>query len=112
MNVSRLVKKYIEPIKDGFDRTGNSDIKFLRQEIGEAVNFADWARINSDWFVSVRGGMLHMSGYYIEPERLDEEDWVLHLQEKCWFDANTFLPAYFFANTLQGRRVVSVQTTY
>ncbi len=54
-------------------------------------------KFNKDWYLSETGDMWHVTDYTIEKERLEEDDWILHLMTKGWFDANTFLPAYFEA---------------
>lgn len=112
MEISKYVQRAIRPEKAGFDRTGRSDVEFLRQELGPSVDAGKWARFNTDWFVSVNGGLLHMSGYYITPDRLSEEDWLLHLSEKTWFDANTFIPVFFYACRVQKKAIAQIQTYY
>lgn len=112
MLIDKYAQREIRPEKAGFDRTGGSDAEFLRRELGPNVDVNRWARFNSDWFVSVNGGLLHMSGYYITPDRLVEEDWILHLSEKTWFDANTFIPVFFYACRIQHDGLVRIQTYY
>lgn len=56
-----------------------------------------YEKFNSDWYIDKIGNMNHVSDYPIDANRLTEDDWFLHLMEKSWFDANTFLPAYFEA---------------
>ena len=53
-----------------------------------------------------------MSGYQIGAGRLSEPDWILHLEEKIWFDANTFMPAYFAALRMTGRSSITIKTAY
>lgn len=57
---------------------------------------AGYEEYNVDWFLTPKGDMFNAwSDYEIESDRLDEDDLVLHCMGKRWFDANTFLPAYF-----------------
>ena len=67
---------------------------------------------NSEWWLSEAGDMY--GGYYsfINAERLNEQDWLLHLMGKKWFDANTFLPAYMEACRRAGLREVKIITRY
>lgn len=44
------------------------------------------------------GSMIFQNFYRIDSELLEESNWILHLMlTKNWFDANTFIPAYFEA---------------
>ena len=66
-----------------------------------------------DWIVSKSGDLEHIErGYFIRADRLTEEDWLLHLTEKAWFDANTFLPAFFEACKRAGKQRVTIKTYY
>ena len=53
---------------------------------------------NDDWFLSRKGDMLNrLSDYNISHDTIGHGDWLIHLMEKRWFDANTFIPAWFEA---------------
>jgi hypothetical protein len=68
---------------------------------------------NKDWFMSEHGDMCFAYfGYFIDAHRLGEGDWFLHLMGKKWFDANTFLPAYFEACERAGIKEVKVRISY
>lgn len=68
---------------------------------------------NSDWFISTDGDMMNArSCYQIGSDVLDHDDWLLHLSEKRWFDANTFIPAYFEACRRKGIRTVQMRISY
>lgn len=68
---------------------------------------------NIDWFLTPDGDMFNAwSDYEIESDRLDEDDWILHCIGKRWFDANTFLPAYFEACRRKGLKVVQMRISY
>lgn len=56
-----------------------------------------YKHVNADWLLTESGDMWHVTDYFIEHERLDEDDWFIHLMGKTWFDANTFMPAYIEA---------------
>lgn len=68
---------------------------------------------NVDWFLSPLGDMMNaISSYQIGSDVLDRNDWVLHLSEKRWFDANTFIPAYFEACRRKGIKTVQMCISY
>lgn len=69
---------------------------------------------NKDWNIDPTGNLEHAKrGYFIESARLTEEDWLLHLStSKAWFDANTFLPAYFEACKRANKKHVTIKTYY
>lgn len=55
---------------------------------------------NSDWLTDDEGYMMHRkTGWEIMAKRDlgNLERKIEHLMQKTWFDANTFLPAYFHA---------------
>lgn len=69
----------------------------------------DWHKFNEDWWIDVRGDMYQVREEYdIVADRLDEGDWIRHLMTKAWFDANTFLPAYFEACKRAGISKVTI----
>lgn len=95
----------------------NPDVHYIedyRRRINEGDIAIDgvWRPFNRDWFLSPEGDMNHVSDYPIERSQLDDEDWLLHLMEKSWFDANTFLPAYFEACRRAGLPRITIQTEY
>lgn len=68
---------------------------------------------NEDWCLSQTGDMFNRrSGYDIWDYMLKHKDLVLHLMEKVWFDANTFIPAYFESCKRQNIKYVQIQTFY
>jgi hypothetical protein len=68
---------------------------------------------NSDWFISPDGDMMNArSCYQIGCDELDHDDWFLHLSEKRWFDANTFIPTYFEACRRKGIQTVLMRISY
>ena len=72
--------------------------------------YEEW---NEDWAIAEDGSMIFQNHYRIDSERLDESDWILHLMTtKNWFDANTFIPAYFEACRRARKKNVTIQTYY
>lgn len=68
---------------------------------------------NEDWFLSPKGDMCNRcSGYYIEADKLRKDDWILHCMERRWFDANTFIPAYWEACRRAGIKKVTMRIEY
>lgn len=67
---------------------------------------------NKDWWLSPTGDMVHVCGYSIYDYQLAEDDWLLHLMEKGWFDANTFLLAYFEACHRANIKMIKIKTQY
>lgn len=68
---------------------------------------------NEDWYLSPQGDMCNkFSDYFIEADRLDEDDWFLHCMHKRWFDGNTFLPAYYEACKRAGIQEVTMRMYY
>jgi len=79
----------------------------------ELTNVESWERFNDDWWLSDTGDMWNDQGHYgIYDNRLNEGDWMLHLMGKVWFDANTFLPAYFEACNRAGIKEVTITIRY
>ena len=59
------------------------------------------------------GSLIFHNYYLIYAERLAEPFWILHLlSSKKWFDANTFIPAYFEACRRAGIKKVTILTYY
>ena len=76
-------------------------------------SYNGWELFNEDWFISPNGDMYASYGRYdITADRLMEDDWIIHLMEKAWFDANTFLPAYFQACYRAKIKAVKILTHY
>ncbi len=68
---------------------------------------------NEDWCLTPDGDMYNvLSDYEIGSNMLYKDDWILHLSEKRWFDANTFIPAYFEACRRKGISLVMIRTHY
>lgn len=69
-----------------------------------------YEEFNTDWFLSPSGDMIcRRGGYKIDHTCLALTNWAEHLMEKRWFDANTFLPAYFAACRRAGVNGVIIQ---
>ena len=82
-------------------------------EIKLEENYPEMWEEQKDWEISKQGDLTHIKrDYYISHDRLSEDDWLLHLITKGWFDANTFLPAYFEACKRAGIKEVTIKTTY
>lgn len=74
---------------------------------------AGYEEYNEDWFLSSEGDMYNAwSLYEIDSDTLTDDDWLLHCMGKRWFDANTFLPAYFEACRRKGLKVVQMRISY
>lgn len=72
-----------------------------------------WTEFNEDWIIGMDGHLVSTrSGYDIVADELGKGHWFVHLMEKRWFDANTFLPAYFEACRRAGIKSVTIQTGY
>ena len=67
---------------------------------------------NKDWEISPKGDLVGWGYYWITSDRLNENDWILHLMEKAAFDANTFIPAYFEACRRAGIKEITIITHY
>ena len=68
---------------------------------------------NDDWLLTDNGDMMNsLSNYEIANYDLDREDLLLHLSYKRWFDANTFIPAWFEACSRKGMSVVQLRVRY
>ena len=52
---------------------------------------------NEDWAVNADGDLIGWGYYFIDCNRLAEEDWFIHMMSKVQFDASTFMPAYIEA---------------
>ena len=61
----------------------------------------------------VEGGSIYYppSDYLIPVIDLDE-DWILHLCSKGWFDLNDFIPIYFEALKRAGHKTIQIKTQY
>lgn len=70
-------------------------------------------RTYKDWTVSPAGDLTYEPrAYTITADRLDEDDWFLHMMEKGWCDMNEFVPAYFQAMRNAGINSVEIKTQY
>ena len=68
---------------------------------------------NEDWFISEDGSIrASRAEYTIFSGELANDHWLLHLMSKRWFDANTFIPAYFEACRRRGLKVVPMRIEY
>ena len=50
---------------------------------------------NEDWLINEVGDLHYRHHYYPIDARDLKEELIKHLMQKKWFDANTFMPAYF-----------------
>lgn len=65
------------------------------------------------WKVFKNGDIDFDNGrYFIDGNRLDHEDWILHLIEKDWANMNDFIPAYFQALQNIGVKYLKIQSFY
>lgn len=68
---------------------------------------------NEDWYLSTKGDMINAwNGYPILHQQLSQKNLVLHLMDKVWFDANTFLPVFFEACRRKGMDTVELLVSY
>ena len=68
-------------------------------------------RANNKWQIE-NGGDLVNNDYVIERERLDEDDWILHMLSKGWCDMNDFIPRYFEALESKGIKGLKIRIVY
>lgn len=72
-----------------------------------------YEEFNLDWFISDKGDLLNRRGDYIlEHCFLTMPDWILILSEKRWFDANTFIPAYYEACRRAGIKKITMKVDF
>lgn len=65
------------------------------------------------WHVSVLGEMSYDNGrYFIDSNRLKNDDWIIHLQSKGWIDWNEFIPAYLQALQNAKIQIIKIKTFY
>lgn len=66
-------------------------------------------RIGS-WSIEKDGTMVHReTNYYIEGNRLNNENWLIHMAAKRWVDMREFTQAYFAACRTRGLTNVNVR---
>ena len=83
--------------------------KYSYEFINKPPQTLDYEEYNVDWFLSSRGDMMcRRGGYEITADILDRGHWLWFLTEKRWFDANTFLPAYYEACRRAGIKEVRI----
>lgn len=63
------------------------------------------------WFISLEGEMTH-EFYTIYPEMLTQDDLILHISGKTWFESADFFPAYFQALVNAGIQEVKFKSFY
>ena len=91
---------------DVIDISLKFDFPYIEEESGYEV-------FNEDWLITVKGDMkCRRGGYNVWYEMLKQDDIILHLMEKRWFDANTFLPAFCEACKRAGIIHMSLLTHY
>lgn len=94
-----------------YERTIDTTYKMNGRMRSECPN--GYEEYNNDWFLTPDGDMFNAwSDYEIDSDRLDEDDWILHCMSKRWFDANTFIPAYFEACRRKGLKFVQMRISY
>lgn len=81
-------------------------LRYTPQSMDCASEFGDW-KVDDDGNMEFRNGK-----YYIEKERLREDDWVCHLFEKGWINWNEFIPAYFTACKINKIEHVKLRVFY
>ena len=71
------------------------------------------------WVIERDGSMLHVNpsrpgyyDYYIEGDRLNEGNWVTHMIEKRWVNAQEFIRAFFTACQKRGLERVTLNANY
>ena len=87
------VKELLEKIK--YNKNGevlSSPGKFTPQtRTVESKTFGDWK-------VDRKGNLSYDNDrYFIANDRLNNDNWIIHLSEKGWINWNDFIPAYFQA---------------
>lgn len=89
---------------------GNKEKYLYPTRIPRPKDFKDF---NEDWYVGLNGDLLgKRTGYHIPHYDLERDHWFVHLKDKMWFDADTFLPAYFKACEMAGIKVVKLRIDY
>jgi hypothetical protein len=78
-------------MKDKFGMLRISPLNNLDEHKRKQTKFGKW-EVGPDGEMTYDGDR-----YWIEKERLTEEDWILHLSEKAWIDWNEFIPAFLQA---------------
>lgn len=94
MNKEQVIKSMHERMKRNIDDFFKpSTFEDTRKAL--LAKRAKWQEV---WNVSKGGDLCNKeNGYLITSEQLAKKNWFLHLADKVWFDANTFIPAYFEA---------------
>jgi hypothetical protein len=65
------------------------------------------------WKVTISGNMnCEERNYFIPFDRLQDENWILHLSSKNWIDFNEFIPAYLQACENAGIEKISMLMFY
>ena len=97
-NSSALLDEQLKECKIDMDKP--------QREEKREINFGEW-------YVSIGGDLEHLQrGYFIGKDRLQEDNWLLHLSEKGWIDWNDFIPAYLQACKNAGLRKIKMITYY
>ncbi len=69
-------------------------------------------KVFGKWTVYMDGISNNEREYWIDANRLAEDDWILHLSEKGWIDWNDFIPAYLYACKHFGIKKVEMTMAY
>lgn len=107
------VKKVVDNLILNVSEFGEEPTRKIEPHKEEKIECPDgFEPFNEDWFLSPEGDMLNASEYYIPSDRLGEDDWILHCMGRNWFDANTYLPAFFEACRRAKIKVVKMRIDY
>ena len=69
----------------------------------------DNTNVFGKWIVTKEGDLDYNNGrYFIDHKRLNEKDWLSHIQEKGWIDLNDFIPAFWAACKVVGIKQLSI----
>lgn len=85
--------------------------KELSVKVTDKMNVTD--TFSEDWTICNKELVSKkQEGFSIPFSELAEKDWIKHLLTKDWIDMNTFLPAYFYALRLCGKKEISITANY
>lgn len=112
--IKEILSEFKECIFDDLDPSIIKPRKIEPEKYGHKRKIPQGYEIfNDDWALSSTGDMFCIESYYeIYDNLLNQSHWILHLMEKWWFDANTFIPAYFEACKRAGIKEVRIKTYY
>ena len=69
---------------------------------------------SKDWEVKSDGTMTSKEKpwYIITGDRLTDKDWIKHFLGKGWVNMNTFIPAYFYALKMIGKKEILITANH